>query len=85
MYYEVILLISQIAKWGNSQGLRIDKSLLRSIGLAVGDKVEVIRNENSIILKPQQSHGIDWYLQDYERPDSAEWEEYNEQRGREEW
>ncbi|GHV42303.1 hypothetical protein FACS1894187_24500 [Synergistales bacterium] len=78
-------MISQIAKWGNSQGLRIDKNLLQSIGLCVGDQVEVIKNENTIVLKPQQKHGIDWYLQDYERPETAEWEEYDEPRGREIW
>ena len=78
-------MLSQIAKWGNSQGLRIDKNLLQSLGLRIGDKVEVIQNENTIILKPQQNHSIDWYLQDYERPESAEWEEYAELRGREVW
>jgi antitoxin MazE len=85
MYYEVNLMISQVAKWGNSQGLRIDKNLLQSIGLCIGDQVEVVRNENTIVLKPQQAHGIDWYLQDYERPESTEWEEYDEPRGREAW
>jgi antitoxin MazE len=84
MYYEVIVMISQIAKWGNSQGLRIDKNLLQSLGLRIGDKVEIIQNENTIVLRPH-IYNIDWYLQDYERPESTEWEEYDEPRGREVW
>ena len=76
-------MISQVAKWGNSQGLRIDKKLLQSIGLNIGDKVEITLNENTIVLKPQQTQKIEWYLQDYERPESAGWEEYNEPKGRE--
>ena len=77
-------MISQIAQWGNSQGLRIDKNLLQSLGLRIGDKVEIIQHENTILLRPY-THNIDWYLQDYERPESTEWEEYDEPRGREEW
>ena len=79
-------MISQIAKWGNSQGLRIDKKLLQSIGLAVGDEVEVIHSKDVIILRPQhKAREISWYLQDYERPESSEWEKYDEPRGQEVW
>jgi antitoxin MazE len=77
-------MISKVARWGNSQGLRIDKNLLQSVGLRVGDKVEVIRNENTIVLKPHKPN-IDWYLQDYERPESTEWEGYADPKGREAW
>ena len=33
-------MISQVAKWGNSQGIRLDKSALRVLGLCVGDTIE---------------------------------------------
>lgn len=78
-------MVSQVAKWGNSQGLRIDKNLLQSIGLRIGDKVEIIRGDNTLILKPQQERSIEYYLQDYERPEDTSWVEYNEPRGREAW
>ena len=46
-----------------------------------GDTIEIIKSGESIILKP--THGIEWYLQDYERPDGG-WE-HLEPKGREEW
>ena len=74
-------MITQIAKWGNSQGIRMDKRTLKSLGLSVGDTIELYKSGENIIIKP--THGIDWYLQDYERP--AESWEHIEPKGREEW
>jgi len=74
-------MITQVAKWGNSQGIRMDKRVLQSLGLCVGDTVEISKNGEEIIMKP--THGIDWYMQDYERP-SDSWE-HIEPKGREVW
>lgn len=74
-------MITQVAKWGNSQGIRMEKRVLKSLGLCIGDMVEISKKGEEIIVKP--THGIDWYLQDYERP-NAGWENV-EPRGREEW
>ena len=76
-------MITQVAKWGNSQGIRMDKRILNSLGLCIGDTVEIAKNGNYIIIKP--IHGIDWYLQDYERPTLSEGWEHVEPKGREEW
>jgi antitoxin component of MazEF toxin-antitoxin module len=76
MSAEVMNVVTQIAKWGNSQGIRMDKRILNSLGLFVGDTVEILKSGEDIILKP--THGIDWYLEDYERPTLAEgWEHSN--------
>jgi antitoxin MazE len=75
-------MITQVAKWGNSQGIRMEKRILQSLGLCIGDTVEISKTGNEIIIKP--THGIDWYLQDYERPDDEGWE-HIEPKGREEW
>ncbi len=75
-------MITQVAKWGNSQGIRMEKRILASLGLCVGDTVEIIKKGDEIILKP--THNIDWYLQDYERPDDSAWETFSAE-GREEW
>jgi antitoxin MazE len=40
-----------IQKWGNSQGIRIPKIILEKLGFHENDKVEIITNEDSIILK----------------------------------
>jgi len=82
-FREVITMVTQVAKWGNSQGIRMDKRTLSCLGLCVGDTVEILKSGENIIIKP--THGIDWYLQDYERPSNSEgWEQF-EPRGREEW
>lgn len=73
---------TQVAKWGNSQGIRMEKRLLKSLGLCIGDTVEIFKKGDEIILKP--THNIDWYLQDYERPDNNEWENFAP-KGREVW
>lgn len=78
-------MVSRVAKWGNSQGLRIDKNLLQSLGLHIGDEVEVVKRDQTIVLRPQPKPGIEWYLQDYERPETTDWVEYDEPRGREVW
>ena len=72
-------MITQVAMWGNSQGIRMDKRILRSLGLCVGDMVDISKIGDEIIIKP--THGIDWYMQDYERPDDG-WE-HIELEGRE--
>ena len=74
-------MVSQVAKWGNSQGIRLEKRVLHSLGLCVGDMVEIYKKGEEIIIKP--THGIDWFLQDYERPDDG-WEPL-EPEGREVW
>jgi len=74
-------MITQVAKWGNSQGIRMDKRLMQSLGLRIGDMVEISKKGGEIIIKP--THGIDWYMQDYERPNDG-WE-HIEAKGREVW
>ena len=76
-------MVTQVARWGNSQGIRMDKRILSVLGLCIGDTVEIIKKGEDIIIKPM--HGIDWYLQDYERPSHAESWEHIESKGREEW
>jgi len=76
-------MVTQIAKWGNSQGIRMDKRILSHLGLCVGDTVEILKHGEDIIVKP--THGIDWYLQDYKRPADIEGWEDIKPKGREEW
>lgn len=44
-------MFATIQKWGNSQGLRIPKSLLESCGLRENDRVELIQNPDGITIK----------------------------------
>ena len=40
-----------IQKWGNSQGIRIPKTVLKSLNLKQNDSVEIITNQDTIIIK----------------------------------
>jgi len=40
-----------IQKWGNSQGLRIPKVLLDSIGIRENDRVELVQSEDIIQIR----------------------------------
>ena len=40
-----------IQKWGNSQGIRIPKSLLEALGIRENDRVELIQDQDMITIK----------------------------------
>ena len=40
-----------VQKWGNSQGIRIPKSLLESLGIRENDRVELLQTEDMITIK----------------------------------
>lgn len=42
---------ASIVRWGNSQGVRLPKLLLDSVNLAENDKVEIIAENDSLIIK----------------------------------
>ena len=48
---------ARLQKWGNSDGIRIPSSILKSLNLKTNDVVELIQKEDSIIIsKPKQKH-----------------------------
>ena len=48
-----------ISKWGNSQGLRFPKELMKEINLNIGDKVEIKTQNDTVIIKPLRRKKID--------------------------
>jgi antitoxin MazE len=42
-----------IQKWGNSQGIRINKEILEQTHLSVGDNVEVFAKDGLVIVQPE--------------------------------
>jgi antitoxin MazE len=44
-------MVAKVQKWGNSQGLRLAKSILDRAHIAIGDEVEVIVGEEQILIK----------------------------------
>ena len=51
-------MLTTIKKWGNSQGLRFSKAVLKRAGIGVGDEVEIVVERDQIIVKkPTQIRG----------------------------
>ncbi len=44
-------MITTIKKWGNSQGLRFSKTVLKQADIDVGDEVEIVVERGQIIVK----------------------------------
>lgn len=48
---------ARLQKWGNSDGIRIPSSILKSLDLKTNDVVELVQKENTIIIsKPKKRH-----------------------------
>ncbi len=45
-------MVTRIQKWGNSQGLRISKTMLEDADIDVGDAVEVAVREGALVVTP---------------------------------
>jgi len=41
-----------ISKWGNSQGLRFPKDIMKDLHLSIGDKVNIFIENNKAIIEP---------------------------------
>jgi antitoxin MazE len=52
-------MVSKVQRWGNSQGLRLAKHVLKSADISVGDDVEVIPQEGQIIIKKVSKRKFD--------------------------
>jgi len=41
-----------ISNWGNSQGIRLSKKIIKNMSLAIGDKVNILVENHKIIIEP---------------------------------
>jgi len=79
-------MIAKVAKWGNSLGVRIPKSLLEVIGLSDNDSVELIAKDKMLIIKPARERlTLEKVFQDWtgESPEPYDWGELDAPKGRE--
>jgi antitoxin MazE len=77
-----------IVKWGNSQGIRLPKTLLDIVGLSDNDSVEIIAKDKMLIIKPAKERlTIDKLFEgwDGEFPEPYDWGELDAPAGREIW
>jgi len=47
-----------ISKWGNSQGLRFPKDIMKDLHLDIGDKVNIFVENNKAIIEPIEKEKI---------------------------
>jgi len=77
-------MLSQVSKWGNSQGIRISKKLLQSAHIGLDDEVEIKVKDNMIIIIPSAKKTLAWYLDGYDDEfDRYDWGDSSEPKGRE--
>ena len=48
-----------ISNWGNSQGIRLPKDIIKNMSLAIGDKVNVLIENHKIIIEPVKEKKFD--------------------------
>ena len=46
----------QLIKWGNSQGIRIPKSIMKSCGFQINDKLDMTLSGQKIIIQKEFRH-----------------------------
>ena len=77
---------TQIAKWGNSLGLRLPKSVTQEARIDEGDRVDVSVENGTIVIRPsRRSYSLDALVSKItpeNRHDATDW---GKPTGREAW
>ena len=77
-----------ISKWGNSQGLRFPKDIMKDLDLSVGDKVKISTENHKVIIEPIREKRKKYNINDLVKniPNNYKpYEEFSEKVGIEEW
>jgi len=77
-----------ISTWGNSQGLRFPKNIMKELNLSIGDKMKVLIKNKKIILEPIKQSREKYDINDLVKnlpKDYKIYEEFNNKTGLEEW
>ena len=77
-----------ISKWGNSQGLRFPKNIMKELELSVGDEVRITTEKHKVIIEPLRKKRKKYNISDLvgKIPDGYRpYEVFNDETGAEEW
>ena len=77
-----------ISRWGNSQGLRFPKNIMKELDLSVGDKMKVVIENQKIVLEPIKQSREKYDINDLVkqlRDDYRTYEKFDNKIGLEEW
>jgi len=83
--FEVIFVIATIQKWGSSHGIRLPKVFLDELEIGEGNKVEILKQDNFIIIKPQRRKTIQELFAGYDGDYTPETIDWGEPEGGEIW
>jgi len=77
-----------ISSWGNSQGLRFPKNIMKELHLSIGDKVKLLIENQKIIIEPlrqtREKYNINDLVQKLPKDYKAH-ETFENKVGLEEW
>lgn len=77
-----------ISKWGNSQGLRVPKDIMKTLHLSVGDEVNIFVQNNKAIIEPIKKEKIKYDINELVAKIPKDYkakEEFILSVGKEEW
>lgn len=77
-----------ISRWGNSQGLRFPKDIMKELSLSIGDKVNILVEDHKMIIEPIKEKREHYDINDLVKkiPDDYQThEEFSTISGQEEW
>ena len=77
-----------VSKWGNSQGIRLPKSVTEALGIDVGQKVELVVKDEAIVIKPLKSKREKLDIRELVKKIPADYEPsecFDESMGKEVW
>ena len=77
-----------ISTWGNSQGLRFPKDIMKELHLSIGDKVKIFIENQKIVLEPIRQSREKYDINDLVKKLPANYkthEAFDDKVGLEEW
>jgi antitoxin MazE len=77
-----------LSNWGNSQGLRFPKDIMRELSLTVGDKLKIFIENQKIVLEPIKKERVKYNIDDLVKKipqDYKAYEEFDNKIGNEQW
>ena len=77
-----------LSNWGNSQGLRFPKDIIKELSLSAGDKLKIFVENQRIVIEPIKKERIKYDINDLVKKipkDYKAYEEFDNKIGVEEW
>ena len=77
---------ARLQKWGNSSGIRIPSTVLKSLNIKTNDKLELVQEDDKIIITKSKNNKISLKerFKNYKGKNPVEFE-WDEPQGREIW